>query len=41
MRRLRVVSGAAYHDEEMGAVHRMYGTLGAEVEVQRTIKRAE
>ena len=29
------------HDEETGAVHRMYGTLGAELEVQRTIKRAE
>ena len=29
------------HDEEMGPMHEMYGTLDAELEVQRTIKRAE
>ena len=29
------------HDEEMGPTHGMYGTLDAELEVQRTIKRAE
>ena len=29
------------HDEEMGPMHGMYGTLYAELEVQRTIKRAE
>ena len=29
------------HDEEMGPLHGMYGTLDAELEVQRTIKRAE
>ena len=29
------------HDEEMGPMHGMYGTLDAELEVQRTIKRAE
>ena len=29
------------HDEEMGPMHGMYGMLGAESEVQRTIKRAE
>ena len=29
------------HDEEMGPMHGVYGTLDAELEVQRTIKRAE
>ena len=29
------------HDEEMGPRHGMYGTLDAELGVQRTIKRAE
>ena len=29
------------HDEEMGPMHGMYGTLDAELGVQRTIKRAE
>ena len=29
------------HDEERGPMHGMYGTLDAELEVQRTIKRAE
>ena len=29
------------HDEEMGPMHGMYGTLDTEFEVQRTIKRAE
>ena len=29
------------HDELMGPMHGMYGTLDAEFEVQRTIKRAE
>ena len=29
------------HDEEMGPMHGMYGTLEAGLEVQRAIKRAE
>ena len=29
------------HDEEMGPMHGMYGTLGAKLEVQRTIKSAK
>ena len=29
------------HDEEMGPMHGMYGTLTAELKVQRTIKRTE
>ena len=29
------------HDEEMGPLHGMYGSIEAEHEVQRTIKRAE
>ena len=29
------------YDEEMGPLHGMYGSVEAEVEVQRTIKRAE
>ena len=29
------------HDEELGPMHGMYGTLDAEFAVQRTIKRAE
>ena len=29
------------HDEEMGPMHGTYGTLDAEPDVQRTIKRAE
>ena len=29
------------HDEEMGPMHGMYGTLDVELEVQRTIKSAE
>ena len=29
------------HDEEIGPMHGMYGTQDAELEVQRTIKRAE
>ena len=29
------------HDEEMDPMHGMYGTLEAELEVQRTIKIAE
>ena len=29
------------HDEEMEPMHGMYGTLDAELEVQRTIKRVE
>ena len=29
------------HDEEMGPMRGMYGTLDAELEVQRTIKRSE
>ena len=29
------------HDEEMGPMHGMFGTLDAELEVQRAIKRAE
>ena len=29
------------HDEEMEPMHSMYGTLDAELEVQRTIQRAE
>ena len=29
------------HDEELGPMHGMYGTLDAGLEVQRTIKRAE
>ena len=29
------------HDEEMAPMRGMYGTLEAELEVQRTIKRAE
>ena len=28
-------------DEELGPLHGMYGSLDAELEVQRTIKRAE
>ena len=32
--------GQLDHDEEVGAMHGMYGTLDAELEVQRTIKRA-
>ena len=27
------------HDEEVGPMHGMYGTLEAELEVQRTIKK--
>ena len=30
-----------YRGEGMGAMNGMYGTLDAELEVQRTIKRAE
>ena len=33
--------GAAYCDEEMGPLCGMYGSMEAEYEVQRTIKRAE
>ena len=29
------------HDEKMGPLHGMYGSVEAELEVQRTIKRAE
>ena len=29
------------YDENMGPLHGMYGSVEAEVEVQRTIKRAE
>ena len=29
------------HDEEMAPIHGMYGTLDVELDVQRTIKRAE
>ena len=29
------------HDEEMGPMHGMYGTVDADLEVQRTIRRAE
>ena len=29
------------YDEEMGPLHGMYGSMEAEFEVQRTIKRAE
>ena len=29
------------HDDEMGPMHGIYGTLDAELELQRTIKRAE
>ena len=29
------------YDEEMGPLHRMYGLMEAEFEVQRTTKRAE
>ena len=29
------------HDEELGPMHGMYGTLEAGLEVQRTVKRAE
>ena len=29
------------HDEEMGSIHGMYGTQDAELEVQRTTKRAD
>ena len=29
------------YDEEMGLLHGMYGSMEAEFEVQRTIKRAE
>ena len=29
------------HDEKVGPMHGMYGTLDAELEVQRTIKRSE
>ena len=29
------------HDEEMGPMHGMYGTLEAGLEVQRSVKRAE
>ena len=29
------------HDEEMGPVHGMNGTLDAKLEVQRTIKRGD
>ena len=29
------------HNEELGPVHGMFGTLDAEIEVQRTIKRPE
>ena len=29
------------HDEEIGPLHGMYGTMDAELEVQRAIKRAE
>ena len=29
------------HDEEVGPLHGMYGSMEAELEVQRTIKRAE
>ena len=29
------------HDEEMGPMHGMYGTLEADLEVQRTVERAE
>ena len=29
------------HHEEMGPMHGMYGTLEAELEVQRTIKRGQ
>ena len=28
------------HDEEVGPMHGMYGTVDAELEVQRTMKRA-
>ena len=34
-------SGTEDHDEEMAALHGMYGSMEAEFEVQRTIKRAE
>ena len=30
-----------HHEEEMGPMHGMYGPLNAELEAQRTIKRAE
>ena len=29
------------HDEELGPLHGMHGSMKAELEVQRTIKRAE
>ena len=29
------------YDEEMGPLHGMYGSMEAEFEVQRTVKRAE
>ena len=29
------------YDEEMGPLHGMYGSMEAELEIQRTIKRAE
>ena len=29
------------YDEELGLLHGMYGSVEAEIEVQRTIKRAE
>ena len=34
-------SRAVDYDEEMGPLHGMYGSMEAELEVQRTVKRAE
>ena len=36
-----LVSGAIDYDEEWGPLHWMYGSMEAELEVQRTINRAE
>ena len=36
-----LVSGAAYHDEELGPMLGMSSTLDAELQEQRTIERAE
>ena len=35
------LGSGAFIDEEMGLLHGMYGSMEAELEVQRTIKRAE
>ena len=41
MGRVRLVCGALDHDDEMGSMDGMYGTLGEKLEVHHTIKGAE